>query len=42
MAAESGLFEESRDEFVIFDDEDILLSQCAAAVESNEFLCETK
>jgi len=31
MAAESGLFEETRNELVIFDDEDVLLLQGAVA-----------
>jgi len=38
MATERGLFEESRDEFVIFDFKDVLLSESAATIEAAEFL----
>jgi len=38
MAAESGLLEESRNEFVIFDFEDVLLSESAPSIKSNKFL----
>ena len=38
MATECGLLEESGNKFVVFDFEDILLSQSAATIKSNEFV----